>query len=138
MSVDSCAAYCQDYKYYGTEFGSQCFCSNVLGTGTGVKRLDTLQDPRYSSCNYRCNGNFSQVCGGSGTINVFENKNYIPVIVQASSGNYKSKACYTDAGNGRALDGAATTSADMTVDKCGSFCKEKGLRYFGYVFLTAL
>ncbi|KAF4547191.1 Hypothetical protein D9617_54g000250 [Elsinoe fawcettii] len=136
MSVDQCADYCRDYKYYGTEFGSQCFCSNIIGTTTGVRRLDTLTEPRFSSCNYRCNGNFSQICGGSGTINIWENKNYIPVVVKASSGNYKAKQCYTDAGSGRALDTARTVDSAMTVDICAAFAKERGLKYFGVEYGT--
>jgi len=42
----TCADFCEDYLFYGFEFGVECFCGDTVVSGL----LDA------SDCNYPCNG----------------------------------------------------------------------------------
>ena len=53
-----------DFLYYGLQNGNECYCGNS----------DKLFIPTYpSECNKKCNGNLSQLCGGSWRLNIFQN-----------------------------------------------------------------
>jgi hypothetical protein len=59
MTVDSCLAYCANAnaQFAGLEFGRECYCSPYLSVLS--ERLNGSD-----KCNYACNGNSSQICGG--------------------------------------------------------------------------
>jgi len=45
MTVELCAGYCKDYRYFGVEYGYQCFCGNdILSPGVVA-----------TGCNEACN-----------------------------------------------------------------------------------
>jgi hypothetical protein len=60
MSVEICAAYCYSYTYFGVENSGECYCGNTIALGT------TLSPP--SNCQSQCNGNPTEFCGGSGSL----------------------------------------------------------------------
>ncbi|GAB7342552.1 hypothetical protein MBLNU457_g0730t1 [Dothideomycetes sp. NU457] len=136
MTVANCAAYCANANtpYYGVEYANQCYC----GTGTSSGRLlDKSTNPGTSGCNYRCNGDFSNVCGGSGTISVYKNPAYVPMVLTPKVGKYASKGCLTDPGtNGRALAAAMTSSNNMTVANCVDFCQKGKYKYAGLEYAS--
>ena len=56
--LEECNAYCTGYKYYGVQYGNECFCSNSYGSmGKG-------SESDCNSSNSKCSGNSSQICGG--------------------------------------------------------------------------
>ncbi|KXS99386.1 hypothetical protein AC579_8802 [Pseudocercospora musae] len=55
MTIDSCLDYCST-QYAGLEYGRECYCSPYLSALS-----DKLNESR---CDYACNGNASQLCGG--------------------------------------------------------------------------
>ncbi len=61
ITVEVCAAFCKDYKYFGVEYGSQCYCGNTLG-GSAAPEAD---------CNMACAGNSAEKCGGPVRMNVY-------------------------------------------------------------------
>jgi len=59
-----CVGFCTaaGYEYAGTQYGSQCICSNAGPQGTSEEGM----------CNYKCSGDSSiRMCGGLGYINMF-------------------------------------------------------------------
>ncbi|GAB7347896.1 hypothetical protein MBLNU459_g5419t1 [Dothideomycetes sp. NU459] len=138
MTVGRCAAFCRsaNYALYGLEYASQCFCGNGLASGAAV--VDEAPSPASGSvCSMRCAGNFSQVCGGSGALSVYNNTQYVKQAVTASVGKYFSKQCLTEpAGGGRALNGAMMASDSMTPNMCVKFCLGKQYHYAGVEFGT--
>ncbi|KAF8531664.1 hypothetical protein JB92DRAFT_2675225, partial [Gautieria morchelliformis] len=70
VTSTGCVAYCdgKGFRLAGTEFGGQCFCGNALVNST-------LQPD--SSCDMKCEGDASQICGGGLTLSVYS-KNGIP------------------------------------------------------------
>ena len=61
MTIEKCAEDCARYKYFGLEFGSECYCSNQYA---GVEKP-------IGDCYHRCAGDSSQVCGGADRISVY-------------------------------------------------------------------
>lgn len=139
MTVDACAAFAQrgnsgaGYKYFGVEYGSECYVGNTLMPSGKI--LTETSDPPSSSCNMKCSGADSQVCGAAGLLSLFHNPNYTAnSAVRSSIGSYRALGCLTDskAGQGlRSLAAASSFSDDMTEDICVTYCQTKGYRYAG-------
>jgi WSC domain len=64
ITSSGCAAYCvqKGYSIAGTEYAGQCFCGNQL-VGS--------QKAAESVCNMPCEGNATEICGGSAALSVF-------------------------------------------------------------------
>ena len=64
MTPDVCNKICvtSNYKYFGVEYGTQCFCGNRLPSSN-------LKD-HMSKCNMNCRGDAKQKCGASWRINI--------------------------------------------------------------------
>ena len=58
MTITSCIAYCASFssQYAGLEYGRECYCASYLSSFS-----TKLNESR---CNYACNGNASEICGG--------------------------------------------------------------------------
>ena len=88
MTDEACIAYCSGKKYAiaGTEYASECFCSNVIGSGSAKTPA--------GDCNMGCSGNSSEACGGPNRLTVFSNPAAIPVHDPGPNG-WTFIGCYT-------------------------------------------
>ena len=66
--VDACAD--KGYAYCGEEYYSECYGSNTAPASASIA---PGADPLTAGCNYPCNGNNSEACGGSNRILVYFN-----------------------------------------------------------------
>ncbi|KAK4031425.1 WSC-domain-containing protein, partial [Parachaetomium inaequale] len=64
MTTEMCASFCSEFAIFGTEFGSQCFCGNVLWSGA------QFEDPRVG-CTSPCQGNGGETCGGTWALSIY-------------------------------------------------------------------
>uniref|UniRef100_A0A1I8G8W0 WSC domain-containing protein n=1 Tax=Macrostomum lignano TaxID=282301 RepID=A0A1I8G8W0_9PLAT len=64
MTQDFCSSFCAlgGFPYFGLQFASACYCSWDFGS---------LGPAKESDCDRPCNGNSSQICGGSWRNSVF-------------------------------------------------------------------
>jgi hypothetical protein len=53
MTLDYCADYCSGYKYFGTEYASECYCSNTINAAGKIAPA--------SDCSQTCANNTLQV-----------------------------------------------------------------------------
>ncbi|KAI9684287.1 MAG: hypothetical protein M1822_005760 [Bathelium mastoideum] len=131
MTLETCASFCTTggnyYGLYGVEYSGECYCGNALLGGS------TLLPASDTSCNLRCNGNDTEVCGGSARLSVYNNTAYVAPRVVNNVGKYVTKGCLTDPnnGNGRALAGNSTRSPTLTVESCVKFCLGQSYKYAG-------
>lgn len=135
-NLESCAAFCSGYAYFGVEYGAECYCGSTIYSNS-VRQSDE------SGCSMACAANASQKCGGPDFLNIY----YInvtssvsttttsisttptgPIVVQ-SVGSYSYMGCYTEATNGRALNSLSKAAASISVDTCASYCS--AYTYFG-------
>lgn len=139
MTVEACAAFAQKgnsgagYKYFGVEYGSECYVGNTLMPSGKI--LTETTDPPSSSCDMKCAGNDSQMCGGPGLLSLYNNSNYTAnSAVSPTIGSYRALNCLTDFQSRqglRSLAAASLLSDDMTEDSCVAYCQMKGYRYAG-------
>lgn len=139
MTVDACAAFAQrgnsgaGYRYFGLEYASECYVGNTLMPSS--KLLNDTSDRQSSSCNMKCSGNGSQICGAAGLLSLYHNSNYTAnSAVSPSIGSYQALGCLTDsqAGSGlRSLAASSFYSDGMTENICVAYCQMKGYRYAG-------
>ncbi|WQF79890.1 Putative hem peroxidase, carbohydrate-binding WSC, hem peroxidase superfamily [Colletotrichum destructivum] len=123
MTLEYCASYCSDYKYFGTEYSSECFCGNSLAPSSAEAPL--------ADCGMTCSGNQYEYCGGGNRLTLYRSDKQVTDPTQpATAGAYKFLGCRTEpAQGGRALDAKATASDKMTNEACAAFCD--GYSYFG-------
>lgn len=66
MTNQRCASFCKDYRYFGTEVGTQCYCGN--------EAPETSADPWH--CLDHCSGanENAENCGGFFYLSVWESE----------------------------------------------------------------
>ncbi|KAG7287013.1 hypothetical protein NEMBOFW57_006513 [Staphylotrichum longicolle] len=110
MTAAKCAANCEGYTYFGTEYGSECYCGNDL---------PTIAAPA-SECSMTCSGDATQLCGAGDRLTVYGPVGVAPATLPPV-GAYAYEGCYTD-GPGRVLSGKASYDDNMTLEMCAAAC----------------
>lgn len=123
MTNEACAAYCKTYKYFGTEYGSECYCGSYLADSSKTAPLE--------ECNMACSGDKYQYCGASSRLELYQNPNITTGNPEqpAAVGDYTLVGCQTEGNNTRALAGSMVAQDNMTNEVCAAWCKE--YQYFG-------
>ncbi|WWD19155.1 hypothetical protein CI109_103613 [Kwoniella shandongensis] len=152
MTAEMCTSWCASagYTYAGLEARNQCYCDNSLKNGLGVSVAE-------SDCNYVCDGNNSEACGGYYRLNLWRagvaptsTKAIAPSTTPAKTSTTTSKpattsttaasvpttaatflGCYSDSGSDRTLTGGSMESYSLTPATCSSYCSSKGFAYAG-------
>lgn len=115
MTVERCGAYCKNFSKFGVEYGRECYCGDVLNTGSVLAPV--------SDCSFTCPGNASETCGAGDRLDVYQKTGAPPPQP------YTAKGCYSDDPNNRALTGASTVNNNLSIELCAVICK--GYAYFG-------
>jgi len=63
MTPQMCEKLCQNFKFYGVETGSECWCGNELAQWT--------QKLQESDCHEKCWGDKNQSCGAGWRLNLY-------------------------------------------------------------------
>ncbi|KAL8358328.1 hypothetical protein RB601_009639 [Gaeumannomyces tritici] len=63
MTLESCAASCSAYNFFGTEYGRECYCGNSLASSSTKVSV--------GDCSFTCAGNRFQYCGAGNRLDVF-------------------------------------------------------------------
>ncbi|KAH9909039.1 putative glyoxal oxidase [Xylariomycetidae sp. FL2044] len=125
LTQQSCAQLCKSkgYSVSGTEYYTQCFCSNAIYNG------GRQGDP--SKCTTPCGGDSTQMCGGPGYLTIWSNgppQTYQPPVPQTSglNGTWTYQGCYQDnVNNSRVLPWTlrfpTTNTASVCLGQCASF-----------------
>ncbi|KAK7956344.1 uncharacterized protein PG986_005566 [Apiospora aurea] len=141
-TLDTCAAFCSGFKYFGTEYGRECYCGDALSTGSTMDGID------QSDCKMGCAANSTQLCGAGNRLSIYiynPDGNYTapstmttqpattasptsagptptgPSVVQRA-GTFTYSRCVTEASGMRALSGKAYFDDKLTVEMCASVC----------------
>ncbi|KAF3769510.1 WSC-domain-containing protein, partial [Cryphonectria parasitica EP155] len=67
-TLETCAAACEGYTYFGTEYSDECYCGDTINveSGTGVSGKN-----QTSGCTMVCAGNQEEYCGGSSRLSLY-------------------------------------------------------------------
>ena len=145
MRNEVCAAFCSGYKYFATEYASECFCGNTLVSGA-----EPVSDGR---CNMPCIADSKEICGGPNGLSLYQAKPSNasttstsgassesstptsstaptgPTVVPSASG-YISLGCHSEVPNGRALANVYANDS-MTIELCAAQAVRKPHAFFG-------
>ncbi|PSN61363.1 WSC-domain-containing protein [Corynespora cassiicola Philippines] len=124
-TVEKCWAACKSngYHFAGLEYYGECFCGANIASDKANE----------TDCNFPCNGNQSQVCGGFNRISVYSDPTF-PDEVIADADDYESLGCWSEGDNGRALGfnlAEEVNGSALTTDMCLNACGAKGYPYAG-------
>jgi hypothetical protein len=136
MTLESCAAFCKNYKYFGAEYAGECYCGDSLAASSASAPL--------SDCSMVCTGNPLEYCGAGNRLELYINNSTgtttttatpppagptQPATVTASGTTWKWMNCYTEATTGRALSSTSYAADTVTLESCATFCS--AYAYFG-------
>lgn len=124
LTPQKCAQLCfsDNYTISGTEYYTQCFCSNAIYNG-GVASEDETK------CSTPCGGDSEVMCGGAGYLTIYSNGTP-PTYKEPSPGievqNWTYQGCYEDNVNNKrtlfwALSFPGTMTPEQCLGKCASF-----------------
>ncbi|OTA08586.1 hypothetical protein A9Z42_0002750 [Trichoderma parareesei] len=65
MSLEACADFCKGYTYFGTEYGRECYCGNILNERS--KKAANQDD-----CSFPCAGNDKEFCGAGSRLELYK------------------------------------------------------------------
>ncbi|KAL0932499.1 copper radical oxidase [Colletotrichum truncatum] len=123
MHKDECALFCKDYKYFGTEFGRECFCGNDITTGA--------VEIASAECTMTCTGRSTEKCGAPDRLNIYKNEDYRAPSVKTDITGWTYQGCHTEADGGRALKDKQYSEDNMTPELCASNCAGLGYNFAG-------
>lgn len=63
MTVEECATFCVGYTYFGTEYGTECYCGNSFANPTSAAA--------ESDCSFLCPGNLNEFCGAGNRLTMY-------------------------------------------------------------------
>jgi hypothetical protein len=66
--VETCAAACSAYTYFGVEYGQECYCGDFLNAGS----VNSITVPNSNPCNIVCANNANEYCGGRSVLNLYQ------------------------------------------------------------------
>ncbi|KAM0335804.1 hypothetical protein ACHAQA_000854 [Verticillium albo-atrum] len=126
MTLATCAAFCSGFRYFGTEYGAECYCGNSLHPSSSAAPLD--------DCAMPCAGDSSTHCGGPNRLTLYEDPARASTPPReprqpAFAGDFVWFGCRTEPAGARALSGQERATDDMTNEACATFCE--GFAMFG-------
>jgi len=64
MTIEKCALSCDGAKFFGTQYGGECYCGSVM-KGASEKRAET-------ECRMVCGGDSMEFCGNANRLTLYE------------------------------------------------------------------
>ncbi|CAM9650390.1 unnamed protein product [Ectocarpus fasciculatus] len=120
MTNEMCADLCDGTRYFGTQDGTECWCSS--------SKDKPRKYGKSTSCNRACPGTSRiKTCGGRRSLSVFKYEAEPEDVPRGS----KYMGCFADDVHNRALTLKDTKSSKMDYDTCKRFCDAANARYFG-------
>lgn len=143
MTLEECAADCAGYTYFGIEYGGECYCGNVINTGSVL----TAQ----TDCSFTCPGNQYEYCGAGNRLDMYKLTgattgtatgtsttgtsttltSSIPIPTITANGDWVYKGCWVDGLNGRDLNYQQPDNQENTVEACTATCASLGYTIAG-------
>ncbi len=119
LTVETCAAFCSSYQYFGVEYGRECYCGND-------RDVSSVAAPD-ADCSFPCAGDATETCGAGLRLDVYINNDYV-APAPATSAGAPYLGCFVDSA-ARVLPENIVSQDGMTAANCAANCA--GFAYFG-------
>ncbi|KAM7197259.1 WSC domain containing protein [Rhypophila sp. PSN 637] len=126
LTAEKCAVACSGFKYFGLEYGRECYCGDSINQGS----IETAAE----ECSFSCPGNAAQTCGAGGRLTLYT-RNFDASAPTLPS-TYRALGCHSEPTGGRALSAKVTRADDMTIQKCADICRASNFPVFGLEYYT--
>ena len=107
MTVESCALFCGKSKFFGLEYGRECYCADAKPPASTIAQA--------TDCSFLCAGNDAEKCGAGNMLDVYTNNAYTGRS-HAQIDGIPYLGCFKD-GHPRVLPSKIITATDMTAEK---------------------
>ena len=104
MTIESCALFCNKHKFFGLEYGRECWC--------GDEKLPQTTIAADSDCSFACAGDATSKCGAGYRLDAYTNNAYTGRS-PAHLDNIPYLGCFVDA-YPRVLPSKPIAGPDMT------------------------
>ncbi|KAG6008327.1 hypothetical protein E4U21_004653 [Claviceps maximensis] len=163
MTLAACARYCAGYTYFGIEYSRECYCGQLLNTGSATAPA--------SDCSMICAGSNCDLCGASNRLSVyatpgraggddgggvttadpaFSSSSSSSAAVVASSSTastgasaatrlptgWSSYGCWLDGVSGRILNTQLPDDSKLTLESCARACSDAKYTIAGAEYAT--
>ena len=119
LTVETCAAFCSSYQYFGVEYGRECYCGND-------RDVSSVAAPD-ADCSFPCAGDATETCGAGLRLDLYINNDYV-APAPATSAGAPYLGCFVDSA-ARVLPDNIVSQDGMTAANCAANCA--GYAYFG-------
>lgn len=112
-SLETCAAVCAGYTYFGTEYSNECYCGNTINveSGSGVSGKN-----QTGGCTMVCAGDAEEYCGGSGRLSMYAlNGTAVTTVTSATASSTSSSGSATSSPSSSSSSFLSSTSTATTV-----------------------
>ncbi|KAK1994677.1 WSC domain-containing protein [Colletotrichum falcatum] len=145
MTLESCAAFCDSFTYFGVEYSRECYCGNSFSAGS-------VPAPA-SDCSMKCAGNQLEFCGEGNRLSVYtiggatqpsssssapastSTGPAVPIGTDYPTG-WTGQGCWVDNLTGRILPNQLQDDAAMTLASCAQKCSAAGYTVAGAEYHT--
>ncbi|KAK4213652.1 WSC domain-containing protein [Rhypophila decipiens] len=126
LTAEKCATACSGFKYFGLEYGRECYCGDSINQGS----IETAAE----ECSFSCPGNSAETCGAGGRLTLYTGNSAASAPSLPST--YRALGCHSEPTGGRALSAKVTRADDMTIQKCADICRASNFLVFGLEYYT--
>lgn len=136
MTLDSCAAFCKNFPYFGVEYARECYCGNKLNA--------EATKTSASECSMKCSGFECTFCGAGSRLSIYSTQGDDPGSTNTTSitstptpaptalpDGWDSYGCWVDGANGRILGKQLSDNPKLTLASCANSCASQGYTIAG-------
>jgi hypothetical protein len=108
MTIEQCMSDCSAYSHFGVEYGGECYCGNVINTGSVLATL--------SDCSFICPGNAYEYCGAGNRLEMYELTSLVSSssVVQSTSSKTSSSSTLQSTSTSKSSSSSLVTSSSTT------------------------
>ncbi|KAL8818955.1 MAG: hypothetical protein Q9223_002519 [Gallowayella weberi] len=113
-TVESCAAACQGFQYFGVEYSNECYCGNTINAGSTKVAGTSVTETK---CNMACGGNSTEYCGGPSRINMYQKGATTSTSSSTASSNLANGVASTASSSSSPFSLTSTNTSSTSISR---------------------